>query len=134
MYLPVLCFCSCLNSVFEFLWRILYVKPNRSPIQLFSVSAGALNNSWKVRVQNICIHLAGCQYENHPLPSKKDHVEIRAGKQTWHYKAAHSTKKSCADFQEDYVLRRKIMPNLLFHMVIYHLFSAVECLTLLLHW
>lgn len=26
------------------------------------------------------------------------------------------------------------MPNLLFHMVIYHLFSAVECLTLLLHW
>lgn len=52
LYLPGLCFLSWLNSVFEFLWRILYVMPNRSLIQFFSVSAGVLNNSWKVRVQN----------------------------------------------------------------------------------
>lgn len=43
-------------------------------------------------------------------------------------------KKPCADFQEEYVLRRKVIPHLHFHMVIYHLFSAVECFTLLLHW
>lgn len=85
--------------------------------------------------KHICIHLAGCQFENHPLPSKKAHAEIRAAKQTWQHKeAAHSTKKSRADFQEDYVLRKKVIPNLLFHMVIYHLFSDVGCLTLLLHW
>lgn len=82
---------------------------------------------------HICIHLAGCQYENHPLSSKKDHAEIRAGKQTWQCKAAQH-KKPCADFQEEYVLRRKVIPHLHFHMVIYHLFSAVECFTLLLHW
>lgn len=134
MHLPGLCSLSCLNSIFEFLWRVLYVKPNRSLIQLLSVSAGALNNSWKVRVQNICIHLAGCQYENHPLPSKKNHAQIRAGKQTWQYKAVHSTKNPVLILKEDYVLRRKIIPNLLFHMVISHLFSAVECLALLLHW
>lgn len=100
LHLPGLCFLSCLNSVFEFLWRVLYLKPNRSLIQLLSVSAGALNNSWKVRVQNICIHLAACQYKNHPLPSKKDHAEIRAGKQTWQYKAAHSTKNPVLIFRK----------------------------------
>lgn len=52
----------------------------------------------------------------------------------------HSAQKSCAEFQEEHLLQREVIPTLVSHMVIYcllsisHLFSATESFTLLLHW
>lgn len=82
--------------------------------------------------KHICIHLAGCQYENHPLPSKKDHAEIRAGKQTWQDKAAHSTKNPALLFRKIMCWGEKLSPIFSFtwlFIICSVLWNALLCLS-----